>query len=172
MSDTYVYTSKGYKPVEQDYPDVTPLWVGIVEVLREFPRSISTVQYGLETYYDWFVPDEVISAELLRLASEGFVALVDSQFCTYKLTRQGLLLQAGDTELCPFCEVELVLGCEDGWRVCGTCKGTLLLRSSESDETLYHLYRASEAMKIFGRDLSPMGQVDKIRVCLPMPQRD
>lgn len=102
MNDIYMYTSKGYKPVERDdWEEPTPLWVGIVEVLREFPRTIKTIQYGLDIYYGWQVPAHVASAELTKLASEGFVALTDSHvdaLCGYKLTQNGLLLQAGDTQ--------------------------------------------------------------------------
>lgn len=173
MSDTYTYTSKGYQVVEQDDLDVTPLWVGIVAVLREFSRDATMIQYGLETYYDWLIPFEVIDAECARLASEGFVILTDTHPSGgYKLTRDGLLLQAGDTELCPCCSVELVLGGEDGWRVCSKCDRNILMRTSDSDETTYHLHRARDAMRIFGRHLPPMGNPADIRVCLPVPQRD
>lgn len=148
------------------------LWEGIVETLREFPRTIDTIQFGLDRYFNWDIPVDVISAELLKLASAGFVELTDSHtdaLCGYKLTRDGLLLQAGDTELCPHCGVELVIGCSDGWRKCGSCGIRFLMWSSDSDETSYHLYRYHTARTMLGR--SCPGVPKEIRRCLPIPTR-
>ena len=49
MSDCYVYTSKGYKPVQPDWAEPTPLWVMIVEVLRDFPAPLQRSNLALRS---------------------------------------------------------------------------------------------------------------------------
>lgn len=174
MSDIYIYTPKGYKPVEPDWDDPTPLWVMIVEVLREFPRTIDTIQYGIETIYGEIPPPEIIGAELCKLATSNFVAMTDSSaepLVGYKLTRWGLILQGGDSELCPYieCQTELVID-GDGWRQCGACERVFYSRVSDTDETVYHLYTGKTVLSIFGRRIPEMPK--EMIICPPVPQCD
>ena len=158
----------------ETWTESTPLWVGIVEVLREFPRTIETVQFGLDTYYGWRVSAEIVSAELLRLASEGFVALTDSHvdaLCGYKLTQYGLLLQEYETERCPYteCHADIVIDHKDGWRVCGKCRRTILIYTDDSDNPTSYLWTGGDALKILESKLPKMPK--EPHACRPVPIR-
>jgi hypothetical protein len=150
----------------------TPMWVMVVEVLREFPRTIDTILWGIETYYGCVIPAHILSAELCRLTFLGFVAMTDSSaepLMGYKLTDAGLHLQAANTENCVNCGTELVFT-RTGWCLCGHCNILFWVREWEGDNLQFWITAASDILKLTiarGGKLPPIPQ--DIPVCLPVP---
>lgn len=68
----------------------------LLEVLREFPRSLSTLQWGAEQLYNCYMSWDTVSNELNRMQADGLVEIKVRHISgkvMYTLTQIGLAEQ-------------------------------------------------------------------------------